>query len=338
MSSVAMQGHAMCRSSPVTLLTAFAQLTCCHRTEVGVDAALIQIKHAISDAMTADSRLPAIDVSRVNISKAWIGAAGIDRGNFNSLLRSAVKTILPKCENLDLEVTNDIELLARVVGTSTQSSAILVLLAGTGAVAMKYVRQSGKLIRESRAGGWGALLGDEGSGFDIGRQALRTVLKTVEQRTLSGQDDSTSSPSDPLAKSVMTHFGVAEDSVGAQDLLSAVVLNAKNAPQDAAETKRKIASCARIVIEASTSSKQAQAIVQRAKQDLIEMVSPYLHQGASGRENTHIVLAGGLMQSKTFQTSLQDMLHSAYPGVGGVTSVVDPASEGASMLAKVRST
>jgi len=52
----------------------------------------------------------------------------------------------------------------------------IVVISGTGSIAF------GKNARgeTARAGGWGYIFGDEGSAFDIARQALRTVLREHE--------------------------------------------------------------------------------------------------------------------------------------------------------------
>jgi N-acetylglucosamine kinase-like BadF-type ATPase len=53
----------------------------------------------------------------------------------------------------------------------------MVLIAGTGSAV--FVR-SGGMIRQ--VGGWGHLLSDEGSGYDIGRMGLRRVLQALDGR------------------------------------------------------------------------------------------------------------------------------------------------------------
>jgi glucosamine kinase len=62
----------------------------------------------------------------------------------------------------------------------------IVLIAGTGSVAWGR----GPDGRVARAGGWGALLGDEGSGYALGLGALRAVLRAHDGRarptTLTG--------------------------------------------------------------------------------------------------------------------------------------------------------
>ena len=52
----------------------------------------------------------------------------------------------------------------------------------------------------ARAGGWGHVLGDEGSGYWIGRAALRAVLREADQR----------GPRTALTPLLLQHFGVPE--------------------------------------------------------------------------------------------------------------------------------
>jgi N-acetylglucosamine kinase-like BadF-type ATPase len=59
----------------------------------------------------------------------------------------------------------------------------VAVLAGTGSIALARAADG----REGRAGGWGPLLGDEGSGYWLGREALGVYLRTVERRDSAGQ-------------------------------------------------------------------------------------------------------------------------------------------------------
>ena len=52
----------------------------------------------------------------------------------------------------------------------------LIAISGTGSIALGR-DESG---REARAGGWGSLLGDEGSGYSIGLEALRAILRAED--------------------------------------------------------------------------------------------------------------------------------------------------------------
>ena len=70
----------------------------------------------------------------------------------------------------------------------------LATIAGTGAIA--YGRNSQG--RVARASGWGYLLGDEGSAYDIGRQGLRAVVRAADGR----------SPQTQLTEAVCDYFGL----------------------------------------------------------------------------------------------------------------------------------
>jgi len=54
----------------------------------------------------------------------------------------------------------------------------IVVIAGTGSIAMGVDDKGG----QSRSGGWGPTLGDEGSGYDIARQALKAVAASFDGR------------------------------------------------------------------------------------------------------------------------------------------------------------
>jgi N-acetylglucosamine kinase-like BadF-type ATPase len=68
--------------------------------------------------------------------------------------------------------------------------------AGTGSMARGWSRDG----RQAGAGGWGATLGDEGSGFWIGLRAMAAVLQAHDGRL----------PPTKLSAAVLDHFGLSE--------------------------------------------------------------------------------------------------------------------------------
>jgi len=94
------------------------------------------------------------------------GLAGCDRIQDKQKLKGLLKQLFPGTPCLP-------ESDARVAlyGAFEEEPGILVI-SGTGSVAIGQDGQG----RVARTGGWGYLLGDEGSGYSIGREALRACL------------------------------------------------------------------------------------------------------------------------------------------------------------------
>ncbi len=78
-----------------------------------------------------------------------------------------------------VRVMSDAECILRVAESlSPQGYGAIGLLVGTGSVA--FFRASSSQAIE-RAGGWGPILGDDGSGYWIGREAVRRVLRAADE-------------------------------------------------------------------------------------------------------------------------------------------------------------
>ncbi|GIV16258.1 MAG: N-acetylglucosamine kinase [Armatimonadota bacterium] len=98
------------------------------------------------------------------------GAAGYTLPDRRALLEHLLQQMLPSARVLVLA-----DYAIALEGATGGNPGVLVI-AGTGSIACGRDRE-GKLMR---AGGWGYLLGDEGSGFWIGREAVRAVLAANE--------------------------------------------------------------------------------------------------------------------------------------------------------------
>ncbi|WP_324715536.1 BadF/BadG/BcrA/BcrD ATPase family protein [Carboxydochorda subterranea] len=124
----------------------------------------------------------------------------------------------------------------------------IILVAGTGSVAYGMDEQG----REARAGGWGYLLGDEGSAYDIGRRAVGAVLRAADGR----------GPATALARVVEAGLG----SIEPQAIIDAVYSGA--APRE------RIAGLARGVLQvARGGDRVAEAIVRAAAGELARLVA-----------------------------------------------------------------
>lgn len=122
-------------------------------------------------------------------SAVCLGIAGVDRPEDDVIVRGILRRLGFRAHML---VVND-ALVALVAGVGDAPG--VVIISGTGSIAYG-VNPAGFA---ARAGGWGYVLGDEGSGYWIGRQALRAVVREADGR----------GPKTRLSPLVLEHFGVA---------------------------------------------------------------------------------------------------------------------------------
>jgi N-acetylglucosamine kinase-like BadF-type ATPase len=94
------------------------------------------------------------------------GAAGSEVAAGKRRLEELLARLLPGCRVL---VVHDARLVLAAAGLESG----IALIAGTGSVA--YGRDA--TASEARAGGWGWMLGDEGGGAWVVREAVRTLLR-----------------------------------------------------------------------------------------------------------------------------------------------------------------
>jgi N-acetylglucosamine kinase-like BadF-type ATPase len=130
----------------------------------------------------------AIGERRIVPDAICLGIAGVDRPDDAAVVRGIMKRIGYKARVL---VVND-ALVALEAGAPDQPG--VVIISGTGSIC--YGRNAEGLA--ARSGGWGYVLGDEGSGYWIGRAALRAVLREADRR----------GKATALTPLLLEHFGV----------------------------------------------------------------------------------------------------------------------------------
>src|SRR6476646_8141875 len=128
----------------------------------------------------------AIGDRAITPSAICLGIAGVDRENDERTVRAIMRRIGYKARVL---VVND-ALIALVAGA--EDSPGIVVIAGTGSIV--YGRNGAG--EAARAGGWGHMIGDEGSGYWIGREALAAVMRAADGR----------GPESGLAGEILAHF------------------------------------------------------------------------------------------------------------------------------------
>ncbi len=106
-----------------------------------------------------------------------LGLAGVGRTRELELANTVAREYWPESR---VHVVTDAHLA--YAGAFYKGEHGILLIVGTGSIAFYQNPQGHEFFR---AGGWGPLLGDEGSGAWIGREALRLCLRESERAELS---------------------------------------------------------------------------------------------------------------------------------------------------------
>ncbi|MHA7279037.1 N-acetylglucosamine kinase [Arthrobacter sp. MDT2-2] len=105
------------------------------------------------------------EVQAGGIDRVVAGSGGVDTAADAERLRAL---IAPHAPGAGIDVVHDTRLILAAGGARVG----IAVIAGTGSVAWGV----GEDGREARSGGWGYLLGDEGSGYWVAREAVRRTL------------------------------------------------------------------------------------------------------------------------------------------------------------------
>src|SRR5258708_23671473 len=103
------------------------------------------------------------------LSAARLGLAGIARPGDNEILLPHLHSVAEF-----ILLTNDAELVL----SALDDAVGIALIAGTGSIALGCDAHG--IV--TRTGGWGYIIGDEGSGYDIGRRCLQAGSRAVGGR------------------------------------------------------------------------------------------------------------------------------------------------------------
>lgn len=126
-----------------------------------------------------------------DVSQVYAGAGGIDTDDDAAALAALIQPHVPGAR---ITVVHD----SRLLLAAGRASTGVAVIAGTGSAAWGK-NAAGE---EARAGGWGYLLGDEGSGYWLGREAVRHSLRRMNQGL----------PADQLTAALLESCGVDDPS------------------------------------------------------------------------------------------------------------------------------
>lgn len=198
-------------------------------------------------------------------SAICLGIAGVDRKDDARTVRAIMRRIGHQSRVL---VVND-ALVALVAGA--RDSPGIVIVAGTGSIV--YGRNAN--FDAARAGGWGHIIGDEGSGYWIGREALAAIMRAVDGR----------GPATRLVEDVLAHFAIEDTSE-----LPPIVY-------DREWPRASVAALGPIVQSASQRGDAvATRILERAAEELVTAAGSVAEQLEMRGDAFPFVLAGGVFR------------------------------------------
>lgn len=310
-------------------------------SNVGLDRALSTVSKAIQEALDSNETTQGRPLHTLTFSSAWVGIAGHARPALTKLVDTGLSNMIRLPAGRRVKVTSDSDVLPVSMAAYSELHSVVVLVAGTGSVAMSYVRVDGGFQRVDRVGGWGYLLGDDGAGYGLGREALRLALQCSDAYRMRRGSGGTQQDFLPLYRAIVAHFQAQYPASKPEDLLSTVLVPDHALHQDAdatlATTKR-IASVARVVLSLAESDTQAQRIADAGVASLVRLVSSLVEAQrgtAAGLSSTGLVLAGGLMQNGLYKSKVLEAIRREVGLFGRVETVTEPALAGARYLREV---
>ncbi|MDQ0474543.1 N-acetylglucosamine kinase [Labrys wisconsinensis] len=226
-----------------------------------------------------------------------VGAHGCDTAGECQAFEAALAPLTPA----PVRVVNDAELMAPAAGLEGGVGVVV----GTGSIAVARLDDGTMLT----AGGWGWILGDEGSAPSLVREAGRAVRLAVDR----------GEPRDPLHDALLASLGIADVTEIGRTL---------NAIADAAA----VGSHARAVFAAAEAgSALAGRVIREAGRFLAELVERIARRGASIAQ---VVAGGGVIAAQPIlMTAFAEEMAHAFP-LARVQLLQRPPVFGAVVLAE----
>lgn len=257
--------------------------TSSNQAAVGTEAALATLRQVLHGAAeAAGTKLP--------FERAWFGLSGFDRAEDRARMEPSLRQLARS-----LAMTND----ARLVLAGLPGGIGIALIAGTGSIAYG----ADPTGHAARAGGWGSLMGDEGSGWRLGRDALAAIAQATDGR----------GPATALTERILSHWQLTDP----YDLIPRVY--------DPRTSKADIAALAGIVFAAADGDDGvARGIVDEAARDLAAMAVAVAANLRFPGAIPFAVAGGLLLYRDDFRQRIRDLIGAHIP-IALPTEIDDPA-------------
>jgi N-acetylglucosamine kinase-like BadF-type ATPase len=300
----------------------------------------IALQTCTSPHLTEPAKLPPADTTP--FAAAWFGVSGVDSPAAVAEITPHLSTLLKLPQGPNLVVANDIHLLASPLRVHPDVTYAIAVIAGTGSIAAALRETEGKLEELGRIGGWGWMLGDEGGGFHVGREAIRQILLEHNKASISGQAVAPSH----LTTQVLQRFGITD----IMEVLSIIHLpdpsSNKNLRPDSPAyllmpKEKRLSSLSPLVFEAAFEHGDPLAlrILRTCASHLVSYIAAVLsdksHEGprAVKAQDSVLCFGGSLVGIEMYRKLILDDLAQRGHVFRHVKFVADPAAFGAVGLA-----
>ncbi|MEH2263526.1 N-acetylglucosamine kinase [Nostoc sp.] len=275
---------------------------------ISIEATLQSIKSAINNAVEAANITNSLKIDAICLGLAGVGRAAdieVVKGLVEELHNQQSLPIILALQPANIVICNDA--LIALVGGIGQPVGIVVA-AGTGSIVFGRNHQGGT----KRVGGWGYILGDEGSAYKIAIAGMNAALKSYDGREISTS----------LVEAFKQHLGLEN----IEDLIEVIYRRQWGVKQ--------IAALAPIVDFAAASGDiVANIIIDDAVKELVKATSTVIHAIFSADSVLEVVTTGSVWRGRCkIHERFAASLVKEFPNVSVICPRHEPAY-GAGLLA-----
>ena len=260
---------------------------------IGFGAALAAVREAAYQAL-AEAKRGKRDASVICAGLAGTGQA-VDAEKMRALLAAEFPGSL-------INVCTDLELSLAAV----PAGSAIVLVAGTGSAAIGR-NERGEI---ARVGGYGPLMGDEGSAYDIGRRAVMASLREYDRTRVDSE----------LGQRILREMG--------SPLWPELRRRIQSAPDEVFPRLFSV-----VAAMADSGDSTSQGILRTAAYTLAALATSLAERLEIAHDSFQLVKMGGMMnRSKYFDAQLQERLRVTLPSAKAATLEI-PLDEAAAYMA-----
>lgn len=229
------------------------------------------------------------------ISVCFAGMAGVGESNRHFEVKSLLASQLPSGTSIFIE--ND---AVNALYSGTLGGPGIVQISGTGAITVG-LNETGET---ARVGGWGYLFDDDGSGYDLGKQALRSAFQAYD-----GRGEPTA-----LTPKLLAYFQA--DRI--PDLIEKIYIGQ--------HPRTIIAPLSKIVVDTALGKDPvALRIVENASKKMAHSIVTCHSKLFAEEETVKVVLSGGVFTNfGLFSRMIEQYTRSQKPNLQYIPSVISP--------------